>query len=629
MARDTKRILLIGLAIGSLTIISFLNTGESSRIIRFDTSISEDATSAVLQQFLAYDKKPFTKVTFEKGVYHFYPDKGLESFSHISNHDDVLVSTAFPITNKKNITIDGQGSTFIFHGRMVPFLIEYSEQISLQNLSIDWAQTFHSEAEVVAIDEENHTFDIQISEEYPYEIRNGQVYFIKEYYEHTIGQSILYDPQRNAIAFDTESYTPLSSFTKLPANQRAASIAYKYKTDHNAPPLKQLNREWQLEMTEVAPGRVRIANHKKQLPPVGMILVGKGEQSQNRVAPAIRITHTVGFNATQVNVHHSGGMALIAENSEDLILDGFNVTPSNGRMVSATADATHFVGCRGQVTLKNCTLNNQLDDGLNVHGTYQEVIELLGDRQVGIRIGHYQQLGFEIGRPGDQLGLLRLAESFFPYAQLTLESIEVMNGRYQILTFKEALPEGIQAGDLLENLDAYPELLVENCDIGSNRARGLLISTPKKSVVRNNVFHTEMEAILLPVESSHWCESGSASSLLVTDNTFQDCVHSGQNRGVIRLVTDDDNENVAFKNITVSNNTFNQFDNLILEINNTEKFEFSGNEINNSGTFPQLFPENPVVKVKSSSQLKFENNIYKGRAATLFESDEEAAGLTF
>ncbi|UXX78104.1 right-handed parallel beta-helix repeat-containing protein [Reichenbachiella carrageenanivorans] len=629
MVKETRRVLLIGLAIGSLGIISFLNVGQISRKIQFDTSISKDATAAVLQQFLAYDEKPFTKVTFEKGTYHFYPDKGLESFCHISNHDDVLISTAFPITNKKNITIDGQGSTFIFHGRMVPFLIEHSEYISLQNLSIDWAQTFHSEAEVVAIDEANHTFDIQISDEYPYEIRNGQVYFIKEYYEHTIGQSILYDPMRNAIAFDTESYTPVTSYTKLPVAQRATPIIHKYKADHNAPPLKQLNREWQLEMTEVAPGRVRIANHKKKLPPVGMILAAKGEQSQNRIAPAIRITHTVGFSANQVNVHHAGGMGLIAENSENLTLDNFNVIPSNGRMVSATADATHFVGCRGQVTLKNCTLNNQLDDGLNVHGTYQEVMDVLGDRQVGIRIGHYQQLGFEIGRPGDQLGLLKLDESFFPYAQLTLENIEVLNGRYQILTFKEKLPEDLESGDLLENLDAYPELLVENCDIGSNRARGLLISTPKKSVVRNNKFHTEMEAILLPVESSHWYESGSASSLLITGNTFQDCTHSGQNRGVIRLVTDDDNENVAFKNITVTHNTFNQFDNLILEINNTEKFEFSENEINNSGTFPQLFPENPVVKVRSSSQLVFENNIYRGRATTLFESDEEGAGLTF
>ena len=45
--------------------------------------------------------------------------------------------------------------------------------------------------------------------------------------------------------------------------------------------------------------------------------------------------------------------------------------------------------------------------------------------------------------------------------------------------------------DMIEYVEAYPTVLVENCDIGNNRARGLLISTPHKTVIRNNVFHTE------------------------------------------------------------------------------------------------------------------------------------------
>ncbi|MEQ9289087.1 MAG: right-handed parallel beta-helix repeat-containing protein [Cyclobacteriaceae bacterium] len=595
---------------------------EESESVLFPVEIAEDATPDVLARIKKVGDNPVSEIKFEKGTYHFYPDKGQEYFRNISNHGDHLIRTAFPLIGLKNLTIDGQGSTFIFHGIMIPFLVDRSEGITIKNLSIDWAETFHSEGQVVANNLKGKTFDMKISEQYPYEIRNDQLYFIKEYYEHTIGQSILYDPNRSAIAFDTESYTNLTTVTKVKNDFALDKVNYKYKADPNEPPLKWRGREWRLKVEPLGPGLVRVHNHGKKIPPVGMIVSMKGEQGINRVSPAFHVTHTDQFNALNVNVHHAGGMGLIAENSSDLILDNFNVTPSRGRMVSTTADATHFVGCRGKVVLKNCTFNNQLDDATNVHGTYQEVMDILGAKRIGIRSGHFQQLGFTIGRIGDQIGLVRLEDSFFPYGKLTLQHVERINSRYQILTFKENIPANLKPGDLIENLDAYPELLVENCNIGKNRARGLLISTPKKTVIRNNTFHTEMEAILVPVESSHWYESGSASNLSIIGNTFQDCVHSGQNRGVIRFVTDDENENIAFTDIDISHNQFNQFDNLILEVNNTKGLSFEDNTIRNSGSFPQLFPENPVIKVKAAQDIRFDSNQYLGKAKTIIESDQ-------
>jgi hypothetical protein len=298
-------------------------------------------------------------------------------------------------------------------------------------------------------------------------------------------------------------------------------------------------------------------------------------------------------------------------------------------MVATTADATHFVGCRGKVILRNCTFNNQLDDASNVHGTYQIIQDILDENTIGARMGHFQQLGFRIGRIGDTIGLVRLSDSFFPYDKLTIKSIQKLNRRYQLITFNEKLPENLEKGDLIENLDAYPEFLVENCTISHNRARGLLLSTPKKTVIRNNYFHTEMEALLIPVESGFWYESGSATDLTITNNTFQDCNHSGYDRGIIRFVTDDDNENIAFRNIEISNNVINHYDNLFLEVANTDNLWFHSNVISYTGTFPQLFPENPAIRVKSSSNIRFENNEYKGSAEVILEADEAIPGLMY
>lgn len=605
------------------------SVAATDEVVHFKTEIAEDATPAVLARILEAVKKPISEIKFEKGIYHFYPDKALEFYVNISNHDDVLVCTAFPIKNFKNLEINGQGSTFIFHGRMIPFLIDKANNIHIKNVIIDWAQTFHSEGLIVANDQKNKTFDMQISDEYPYEIRNEQLVFVKEYYEHQLGQTILYDPKRKAIAFDTESYTDLTSFKRDIVQNNIDKITYKYKVDPLDKKYNSIGTEHRLKVEQLKPGLVRIYNHTKKLPPVGTILTAKGEQSDNRVAPAIRITHTYGFNATNVTVHHAGGMGLIAENSADLILDGFKVTPSNGRMVSTTADATHFVGCRGKIELKNCTFNNQLDDATNVHGTYQEVVDVLDEYRLGVRMGHSQQQGFTIGKPNDKIGFVRLSSSFFAYEQGVIKETQKINSRYQIITFNEKLPKKIKTGDLIENLDGYPDLLVQNCTISNNRARGLLISNPVHTLIENNFFSTEMEAILVPVESGHWYESGNATNLTIKNNVFQDCQHSGFNRGVIRFVTDDDNENIAFRNIEISNNTFNQFDNLILEIANTDGLKFTGNTITNSGNFPMLNEQNPMIKIKNSKNILFENTTYLGKAKTLIEREGNMNEINF
>ncbi|UMB61719.1 right-handed parallel beta-helix repeat-containing protein [Lutibacter sp. A80] len=597
--------------------------------VYFSVAISDDATPAVVARILEAKERPISEITFEKGTYHFYPDKGYEKFCYISNHGDLMVKTPFPIFDFKNLTINGNGSTFIFHGVIIPFLIDNSSNITVKNVSIDWNEAFHSEGLIVANDKENKTFDMQISDEYPYDIRNGEIFFIKEYYEHSLGQSILYDPDRKAIAFETEKYTNISTKSKTSITNNIDKIKYKYEVDTKDLIIRNIGWENRAKVEQLKPGLVRVYGHKKELPPVGMILTMKGSQGYNRVSPAFRVTQTKGFNAQNVNVHHAGGMGIIAENSSDLILDNFNVTPSKGRMVSTTADATHFVGCRGKVVLKNCTFQNQLDDASNVHGTYQIIVDIIDEYRIGVRMGHHQQQGFVIGQVNDNLGFVRLSDSFDPYSKATIKNIQYLNGRYQIITFDEKLPTYLKTGDLVENLDAYPEFTVENCNISNNRARGLLISTPKKTVIKDSYFSTEMEAILIPVESSSWYESGSVKDLVIENNTFQDCQHSGFNRGVIRFDTDDDNQNIAFKNIEITNNKFNHFDNLILQIINTDGLLFKGNSIINSGNFPMLYPENPAIKIEHSKNIKFQKNKYKGKANVILKADEKLQSLKF
>lgn len=607
--------------IATLSVLLFASCGSIQQDIvsntyDFSTEIQDDASREVYLQLQKFENASSVVLTFARSTYHFYPEHAQEEFCHISNHNDVLTTIAFSLKNKKHVVIDGQGSTFIFHGRMIPFNLEHCKDITIKNLTIDYSESFHSEGTIVAHHADN-SFDMRISDEYPYEIRNGQLIFVKPYYEHGLGESILYDPKTKAIRYQTEHYTPLTVFAKAQTSTVKKGFTYKYKTDNKDAFIRNQGKQYGLEVKEVEPGLVRISKHRKGIPPIGSILVSKGFNFDNRIAPAFRVSDSENVTMQNVHVNHAGGMGFLFENSKDLLLENCVIEPSNGRMVSTAADATHFVGCRGKVTLRDCIFHNQLDDAMNVHGVYQEVMDKIDEYTVGVRVGHFQQLGFQLAKPSDKIGLVRLADSFHAYHTLTVKSSKMVNGRYHLIEFNEKLPDSLQTGDLLENLSAYPEVLVEGCDISRNRARGLLISTPRSTIVRNNYFSTEMEAILMPVESSSWFESGNAANVVIENNVFQDCTIGGMDRGVICFRTDSKNKNIAFSNVVVKNNTFNQYDNLILQVKNIDGFTFEGNTITNSGTFPQQFPKNPAFDFRYSRNVTMKNNIYKGKASKM------------
>lgn len=113
------------------------------------------------------------------------------------------------------------------------------------------------------------------------------------------------------------------------------------------------------------------------------------------------------------------------------------------------------------------------------------------------------------------------------------------------------------------------------------------------------------------------------------NNTFEDCSHSGYDRGIIRFETDDANENIAFKNIEILNNEIKHFDSYIMEVSNVGNLLFKGNTITQTNIFSKLFPNNPAFSVESSKNVVFENNTYTGTAKEILHTDGSVKGLEF
>ena len=85
-------------------------------------------------------------------------------------------------------------------------------------------------------------------------------------------------------------------------------------------------------------------------------------------------------------------------------------------------------------------------------------------------------------------------------ASVRIDKEQIDGAREFIITFDEAIDPAVngQSGFGIENLTWTPEVLFAGNTIRNNRARGSLFSTPRKTVVENNLFdHTSGAAYLV------------------------------------------------------------------------------------------------------------------------------------
>lgn len=582
---------------------------QEFKLSNYLNETEKDATLSVITMLQDASKYKNSSIIIEKGTYHFYPEKAYEQYSFITNHDNSLRRIAFPINDFNGLTINAKGAKFIFHGVMMPFNIENSKNIDISGLTIDWHLPLHGEGLIEANDTINNTFDIRLAENMPYTIRNEQLFFIKEGFEHDLAHAILFDPKRKAVAYQTSKYTPLKITNPIKIRNKDKFDFNNY-IDFRIPEYEKQNQEYAIKAKEIAPGLIRIySNNKKLLPPVGMVLVCKGRFGKDRIANAFYIHKSSNIKLRNLTINYAGGMGILGERSKDITLESVNIltNPENNLMVSTTADATHFSSCKGKIVINNCDFKHQLDDAINVHGAYVLVEDVLAPNKIGVRIGHFQQAGFQFAETGDTVGFINQHKSAGVEFKAIVKSYYKLNKDYYIITFHKKIGHKLNKGYIIENLDWYPEVTITNNIFADNRARGILLKSPKKTIVKNNYFSNMMQAILISGGiNTWWYESGGAQDITIENNTFGDCNYDGGERPVISISGKLNNKGRMLGKIIIENNTFNNFNPAILEATGVNQLKFTNNTINNSKTFKPTYPSAYVIKIKQVETLKIE-----------------------
>ncbi len=497
------------------------------------------------------------RLLFAPGTYHFFPDQAFEKYTNVSNHESGLRRSVFPLLDVANIEVDGGGATFVMHGMIVPFLIEGARGVTVRNLTIDWAQPFNLQGKVVAVDAAAQAFELEVLPQCHAMMERGRFVY---------GAGEVPGPRGWRFGIELNYWMD-------PLTHAAAAVA---------PPINAWNAKLNrlAEISEVGPNRFRFGYATSVMPTMGSLLISKG--NPNRYAPAFIVSHDQDVLLEDVTVHHASGMAVIGQRSENVTLRRLRVTPSPtlGVAVSVIGDATHFVGCRGEVRVEECLFENMLDDAINVHAIYAIVVERIGASSIGIRLNHYQQMGFDFAQPGDVLRFC-VRETLLDYGERAVKRVERVNEEYSIVEFSEPLDGFLQPESRVENVSWKANLTFRNNIVRNNRARSVLYTARGKALIEGNTFERSSGTlILVEGDAFSWHEAGPVSDVTIRNNTF---IGLNAKAPLIQIAPRQPGETRTqapyHRNITIVGNRFQVVHPLVLTTNRVSNLRFEDNTI--------------------------------------------------
>ena len=501
-----------------------------------------DDTRAIIKALEDCQVEGNKKLVFDDGKYDFYPTFAGERYCFISNNDEGLKRIVFDLKGINNLTIDGQGAQFMFHGFVSPFILDSSENIKFENFSIDFSRTFHSESVILGYDKDG--MDVEIREGFPFKVHRGTLLFTKGQEKEGMLTSI---SGRKGLTYGSSHM--LEYDTKK--RETAFMVSDFYFSNINGFPAKNLGGR---KVRILVPGLTGTIGNTMVFGP------------NHREHPGFVLTDSKDVVFSKVTIHHAGGMGILGQRTHNLSIDSCKVTPSNGRMISTTADATHFVNCTGKIALTNNLFENQKDDATNIHGIYVKVVEKITDNKVIVQIKHHQQHGFDFLKPGMEVELVR-AKSMVTYDTATVKEVDKINKEITEITFSDNLPTNFELGDAIAEIRDYPEVLIADNIVRNNRARGMLLNCRGKTVVENNTFHSPGAAILFEGDAFHWFEQGGVRDCVIRNNIFDNCLYGVWGNAVIDVkagIREDKESSRYNRNILIENNTFRMYDELTL-----------------------------------------------------------------
>ena len=476
-------------------LITIKNTDRNATV-----SVKEALKAAAALQT---EKEQQVILQFESSEYHFYAEEAFEGMFYPANNECGSKKVIFPLLGRRNLTIDGGGSRFVFCDRVTPFAIQNSENITLKNFTVDFSFPRYNWATVTAVDEEGISvaMDRQL---FDYSVQDGNLLF-------GVGSTKLSTRSRKISVKGIHPHRGTCFFyvgdIDIDINPAAPTVrvdAEEIRGQGNGKPAGDIRfryREGSFKPAYEAGDRLCLAY----------------DNNRENFFTFAELSKKLTFE--NITIRRNGGMGIFGQLCSDIVIDGLCVAPEEGReeYFTTTADAMHFINCDGKMEIRNSRVEKAYDDALKAHGAYCIVQEICAPDQVMVGWGNAEQTGMIPFLAGD-VAAVNDPEAGAETGRIKVAEVMYNEERTEIcLRFAEEIVGRIKTGDMLENPLRMPELLLENNTVLS--CPHMRLSAPVMTVRGNELglLHADIHINDL---FGFWCESGAVQQALIEENHF-------------------------------------------------------------------------------------------------------------
>lgn len=571
-----------------------------------DPTGATDSTPAIKKAIEAakkVTKKSDTPVAidFPEGRYDIYPDQAEEREWYISN----TVGTNQTYKDKKigiliedmdNVTVEGNDSLFMFHGKMTTFASIDSENVTFQNFEVDFQVP--TVIDMTAVKKEGNEVTYYIPECYNYQVNGNSIKWMSDKSPYT-GET--YWTTTNSM-----KYTQIFD-TKNGMTWRGGS------------PFANISKIEDLE------------NHHVKITYTNADSIQEGYCFQMRNTERDHAgtffwqSKDVTLNDLDIRFIHGFGM--VGQFSENITMKDvdFETDKASGRTTAGYADFIQMSGCKGLIDISDCTFSNPHDDPINIHGTFLQVIGISDDRtEVTVQYKHNETAGFPNYYVGDQVefstrgNMVSVSEDGKVAVRevVKVDGPDGKGGKGSLndltkikLTFDKPIPAEITANNshVVENITYTPEVKIHDNIFKETPTRGVLCTTRGKVEITDNMFdNMGMAAIYISNDAQGWYESGRTTDVTIKGNTFIVNPLTAGAAGIFVQPTNGNVNGIVHKNMKIEDNTFfmAQSQN-VLNAKCVENLTFKNNKV---------YRQNPDVTVSAKAD---KTNLAAGESSSI------------
>lgn len=524
----------------------------------FGVSTAADDNYSAFCKAIEYCKaNPNITLKVDGGKYYFRTDKSIM------------------LDGLKNVLIDADGAQFIFENPNY-FHIVNCNCIEIRGLGITWNLDVSRLASLVKIrnaSKESHSFELEFTE---------------------LNEVSADIPIMAFTKYDPETLTPgtRQDFKENYVYQFPDSIKTVEKTGHN---VLKVTHDGSLD--NYTDGEVYLLRHH----------VYGGN--------AFNVYNTSNITFSGIKLYAVAGMGWLIENrSEHFQLLGcvIGLDPEHDdNRISTTADGVHIANTNGKFRISGCDFSFMGDDDVNVHDNIATVTDKLDEKTVEI---YTNANNFAAGDTAifsskgfDRLGF----------------SAEVTSVEGKKLTFDKELPDYIVKDCIVSNgsIDSGNYVISGNY-FHENRARGLLLQS-NNGLCENNRFYKTMAnpiKVIMDISSGLWLEGTGVNGLVIRNNSFVECnvVEWSAQISISTNIDGKSADSTLFYNITVENNSFDNFYGRLVDASNVSNLKICGNRVNNKDGSYEARRGRIIIR-QSCSRVTINNNEYKASVKAPFQ----------